>query len=135
MPGDVLDAAYADELVAAAAAFPGGRGKIHIIVNNAGYTWDGVIHRMGDAQWETMLALHDLVQSGKVRYIGASNLKTWQLAEMMNIAERHGWTKFVSVQVEHSLLYRTEVRSPAGAQPCVMVPSEADCRAHYRRRR
>lgn len=57
MPGDVLDAAYADELVARAAAF-GGRGRIHIIVNNAGYTWDGVIHKMGDAQWETMLALH-----------------------------------------------------------------------------
>ncbi|PIL27163.1 transporter [Ganoderma sinense ZZ0214-1] len=57
---------------------------------------------------ETMKALHDLVQSGKVRYIGASNLKTWQLAEMMNIAERNGWTKFVSIQVEHSLLYRNE---------------------------
>ena len=60
---------------------------------------------------ETMKALHDLVQSGKVRYIGASNLKTWQLAEMTSIAERNGWTTFVSVQVEHSLLYRNEVRS------------------------
>ena len=59
---------------------------------------------------ETMKALHDLVQSGKVRYIGASNLKTWQLAEMTNIAERNGWTTFVSVQVEHSLLFRAEVR-------------------------
>ncbi|KAM5543838.1 hypothetical protein V8D89_002455 [Ganoderma adspersum] len=57
---------------------------------------------------ETMKALHDLVQSGKVRYIGASNLKTWQLAEMTGIAERNAWTTFVSVQVEHSLLYRTE---------------------------
>ncbi|PIL27164.1 transporter [Ganoderma sinense ZZ0214-1] len=53
---------------------------------------------------ETMKALHD----GKVRYIGASNLKTWQLAEMTAIAERNGWTTFVSIQVEHSLLYRTE---------------------------
>ena len=60
---------------------------------------------------ETMRALHDLVQSGKVRYIGASNLKTWQLAEMTGITERNGWTTFVSVQVEHSLLYRNEVRS------------------------
>ena len=59
---------------------------------------------------ETMKALHDLVQSGKVRYIGASNLKTWQLAEMTSIAERNGWTTFVSIQVEHSLLYRNEVR-------------------------
>ena len=58
---------------------------------------------------ETMKALHDLVQSGKVRYLGASNLKTWQLAEMNRVAELHGWTQFVSIQLEYSLLYRTEV--------------------------
>ncbi len=69
---------------------------------------------------ETMKALHDLVQSGKVRYLGASNLKTWQLAEMTSIAERNGWTKFVSVQVEHSLLYRNEARSP-GPGPLRLV--------------
>ncbi|KAI1792210.1 Aldo/keto reductase [Ganoderma leucocontextum] len=57
---------------------------------------------------ETMKALHDLVQSGKVRYLGASNLKTWQLAELTSIVERNGWTTFVSIQVEHSLLYRNE---------------------------
>ncbi|KAI0704550.1 Aldo/keto reductase [Earliella scabrosa] len=57
---------------------------------------------------ETMKALHDLVQSGKVRYLGASNLKTWQLAEMNRVAEVHGWTQFVSIQLEYSLLYRTE---------------------------
>lgn len=57
---------------------------------------------------ETMKALHDLVVSGKVRYIGACNLKAWQFAEMNHIAEIKGWTQFVSMQVEHSLLYRTE---------------------------
>ena len=60
---------------------------------------------------ETMKALHDLVQIGKVRYLGASNLRTWQLAEMNRVAEVNGWTPFVSTQVEYSLLYRTEVRA------------------------
>ncbi|THH21109.1 hypothetical protein EW146_g373 [Bondarzewia mesenterica] len=57
---------------------------------------------------ETMKALHDLVTSGKVRYIGACNLKTWQFAEMNHVAQRNGWTQFISMQIEHSLLYRTE---------------------------
>ncbi|KAM3543771.1 hypothetical protein ARSEF1564_003324 [Beauveria bassiana] len=56
VPGDVLDKTYLQVLVDRAAAF--GNGKIHIIVNNAGYTWDGVIHKMTDQQWETILALH-----------------------------------------------------------------------------
>lgn len=49
VPGDVLDKGYFDVLVKKAAEFGG--GKIHIIVNNAGYTWDGVIHKMSDKQW------------------------------------------------------------------------------------
>ncbi|KAI0942653.1 hypothetical protein AcW1_003226 [Taiwanofungus camphoratus] len=57
---------------------------------------------------ETMKALHDLVVSGKVRYLGACNMRTWQFAEMNHVAEVNGWTKFVSIQVEHSLLYRPE---------------------------
>lgn len=48
---------------------------------------------------ETMRALHDVVQSGKVRYIGASSMRTWQFALLNDTAERHGWTKFVSMQV------------------------------------
>ena len=52
----MLDAAYIDTLVQKAAAF--GEGKLHIIVNNAGFTWDGVIHKMTDKQWDTILALH-----------------------------------------------------------------------------
>ncbi|CCM04375.1 uncharacterized protein FIBRA_06549 [Fibroporia radiculosa] len=57
---------------------------------------------------ETMKALHDLIIAGKVRYIGASNLRAWQLAEMNHVAEKNGWTPFVSIQVEHSLIYRPE---------------------------
>ncbi|KAF9074589.1 NADP-dependent oxidoreductase domain-containing protein [Rhodocollybia butyracea] len=59
---------------------------------------------------ETMKALHDLVQSGKVRYIGASSMRCWQFARMNEVAEKHGWTKFVSMQNEYSLLYREEER-------------------------
>lgn len=58
---------------------------------------------------ETMRALHDLVQSGKVRYIGASSMRCWQFSEMNAVAERNGWTTFVSMQSEYSLLYREEV--------------------------
>lgn len=59
---------------------------------------------------ETMKALHDLVQSGKVRYIGASSMRAWQFAHLNEVASRHGWTKFVSMQNQYSLLYREEVR-------------------------
>ncbi|KAG6819566.1 hypothetical protein H0H93_010696 [Arthromyces matolae] len=59
---------------------------------------------------ETMKALHDLVESGKVRYIGACNLRTWQFALMNEVAEKRGWTKFVSMQSQYSLLYREEER-------------------------
>ena len=58
---------------------------------------------------ETMKALHDLVQSGKVRYIGASSMRTWEFQYMNDVASRHGWTEFVSMQNEVSLLYREEV--------------------------
>jgi aryl-alcohol dehydrogenase-like predicted oxidoreductase len=59
---------------------------------------------------ETMEALHDLVRSGKVRYIGASSMFAYQFAMMQQCAERHGWTKFVSMQNHYSLLYREEER-------------------------
>ncbi|KAJ6785597.1 hypothetical protein PWT90_00469 [Aphanocladium album] len=65
VPGDVLDKAYLQLLVEKAAAF--GNGKIHIIVNNAGYTWDGVIHKMTDQQWETIIALHATAPFNLVR--------------------------------------------------------------------
>lgn len=56
VPGDIMSASYIQSLVSQAASF--GNGKIHIIVNNAGYTWDGVIHKMTDKQWDTIIALH-----------------------------------------------------------------------------
>ncbi|KAF2714941.1 aldo-keto reductase [Pleomassaria siparia CBS 279.74] len=59
---------------------------------------------------ETMKALHDLVQSGKVRYIGASSMWTYQFARMQFIAEKNGWTKFVSMQNRYNLCYREEER-------------------------
>ncbi|WP_420309735.1 aldo/keto reductase [Streptomyces sp. YS-B37] len=59
---------------------------------------------------ETMEALHDLVKAGKVRYIGASSMFAWQFAKHQHVAERHGWTKFVSMQNHYNLLYREEER-------------------------
>ncbi|EXK25652.1 alcohol dehydrogenase [Fusarium oxysporum f. sp. melonis 26406] len=59
---------------------------------------------------ETMKALHDLVQSGKVRYIGASSMWATQFAQLQFCAEKNGWTKFVSMQDQYNLLYREEER-------------------------
>ena len=59
---------------------------------------------------ETMKALHDLVVSGKVRYIGASAMYAWQFAKAQAVAENNGWTKFVSMQNHLNLLYREEER-------------------------
>lgn len=59
---------------------------------------------------ETMEALHDLVKSGKVRYIGASAMYAWQFAKAQAVAEKYGWTKFVSMQNHLNLLYREEER-------------------------
>jgi len=59
---------------------------------------------------ETMKALHDLVQSGKVRYIGASSMWAYQFANMQYVAEKNGWTKFISMQNHYSLCYREEER-------------------------
>ena len=70
-----------------------------------------IIHRADPSTpiEETMKALHDLVESGKVHYLGISNMHLWELAEMQAVAERNHWTKISCVQVEHSLLYRPEV--------------------------
>jgi 1-deoxyxylulose-5-phosphate synthase len=59
---------------------------------------------------ETMGALHDVVRAGKARYIGASSMWAWQFAEMQHVAERNGWTRFVSMQDHYNLLYREEER-------------------------
>jgi 1-deoxyxylulose-5-phosphate synthase len=59
---------------------------------------------------ETMEALHDVVKAGKARYIGASSMYAWQFAQMQFVAEKHGWTKFVSMQNHYNLVYREEER-------------------------
>ena len=63
---------------------------------------------------ETMEALHDVVKSGKVRYIGASSMYSWQFAKALYIADLHGWTRFVSMQNHYNLLYREEEREMMG---------------------
>lgn len=57
-----------------------------------------------------MKALHDLVEQGKVRYIGASSMYATQFARMQFVAERYGWTKFISMQNQYNMLYREEER-------------------------
>jgi 1-deoxyxylulose-5-phosphate synthase len=59
---------------------------------------------------ETMQALHDVVRSGKVRYIGASSMDAWQFAKAQFVAKSNGWTPFVSMQNHYNLLYREEER-------------------------
>jgi aryl-alcohol dehydrogenase-like predicted oxidoreductase len=57
-----------------------------------------------------MEALHDVVKAGKARYIGASSMAAWQFLKALQVAERHGWTRFVSMQNYVNLLYREEER-------------------------
>jgi 1-deoxyxylulose-5-phosphate synthase len=59
---------------------------------------------------ETMQALHDVVRAGKARYLGASSMHAWQFAKAQHVAERGGWTPFVSMQPHYNLVYREEER-------------------------
>jgi 1-deoxyxylulose-5-phosphate synthase len=70
------------------------------------------IHRWdyGTPIEETLEALHDIVKAGKARYIGASSMHAWQFARALAVSERHGWTRFVSMQNLVNLLYREEER-------------------------
>src|SRR5271163_173811 len=85
------------------------------------------IHRWDDATpiEETMEALHDVVKSGKARYLGASSMWAWQFAKAQHVAERNGWTRFVSMQNHWNLLYREEEREMAplcNDQGVAMIP-------------
>ena len=74
------------------------------------------IHRF-DAETpieETLEALHDVVKAGKARYIGASSMFAWQFCKALYLAERHGWTRVVSMQNPLNLLYREEEREMLG---------------------
>ena len=59
---------------------------------------------------ETMEALHDVVKAGKARYIGASSMYAWEFLKANHVAEKNGWTKFVTMQNHYSLMYREEER-------------------------
>jgi aryl-alcohol dehydrogenase-like predicted oxidoreductase len=63
---------------------------------------------------ETMEALHDVVKAGKARYLGASSMWAWQFAKMQHAADTHGWTRFVSMQNQYSLMQREEEREMFG---------------------
>ncbi len=63
---------------------------------------------------ETMEALHDVVKAGKARYLGASAMWAWQFAKLQEAAHLHGWTPFVSMQDQYSVLYREEEREMFG---------------------
>ncbi|KAL8838522.1 MAG: hypothetical protein Q9170_002102 [Blastenia crenularia] len=78
------------------------------------------IHRLDrdTPREEIMKALNDVVESGKVRYIGASSMAAWEFQTLQNIADKHGWHKFISMQNFHNLIYREEERE--------MIPYCAD---------
>jgi aryl-alcohol dehydrogenase (NADP+) len=59
---------------------------------------------------ETLAALHDIVRSGRARYLGASSMAVWEFAKLQYTAERNGWTKFISMQNHYNLVYREEER-------------------------
>jgi aryl-alcohol dehydrogenase-like predicted oxidoreductase len=70
------------------------------------------IHRWDDETpaEEILETLHSLVQAGKVRYLGASSMYAWQFARALYLADRYGWTRFVSMQPHYNLIYREEER-------------------------
>lgn len=59
---------------------------------------------------ETLQTLHEVVQAGKARYIGASSMYAWQFARMLHVSQVHGWARFVSMQNHYNLVYREEER-------------------------
>jgi 1-deoxyxylulose-5-phosphate synthase len=70
------------------------------------------IHRLDQATplEETLEALHDVVQAGKARYLGASSMHAWEFAKALRLQTMHGWTRFVSMQDHYNLLAREEER-------------------------
>jgi aryl-alcohol dehydrogenase-like predicted oxidoreductase len=74
------------------------------------------IHRFDPATpvEETMEALHDVVKAGKARYLGASSMWAWQFSKTQYTADLHGWTRFVSMQDQYSLMQREEEREMFG---------------------
>ena len=122
------DFAKRDEIVLATKV----HGKMHDGPNGAGLSRKAILSEMDKSlkrlqtdyvdlyqihRWdyhtpieETMEALHDLVKAGKARYIGASAMFAWQFQKALYAAEKHGWTRFVSMQNHLNLIYREEER-------------------------
>ncbi|MGW4785860.1 aldo/keto reductase [Streptomyces sp. NPDC004230] len=71
-----------------------------------------MIHRLDNETplEETLEALHDVVKSGKARYLGASSMHAWQFSKVLHLQERHGWARFVTMQDHYNLLAREEER-------------------------
>ena len=70
------------------------------------------IHRMDNSTplEETLEALHDMVQAGKARYLGASSMPAWQFSKALHAQKQHGWARFASMQDHYNLLAREEER-------------------------
>jgi 1-deoxyxylulose-5-phosphate synthase len=70
------------------------------------------IHRMDKATpiEETLEALHDVVEAGKARYLGASSMHAWEFSKVLHLQRAHGWAQFVSMQDHYNLLAREEER-------------------------
>jgi len=122
------DFARRDEVVIASKVFfpmgekpnQGGLSRVHIMnaiddsLRRLGTDYIDLyqIHRWdpNTAIEETLEALHDVVKSGKVRYIGASSMYTWQFSKSLYLADIKGWTRFVAMQNHYNLVYREEER-------------------------
>lgn len=59
---------------------------------------------------ETLEALHDVIKAGKVRYIGASSMHAWRFTKALYLSDKHGWSRFISMQPQYNLMYREEER-------------------------
>jgi 1-deoxyxylulose-5-phosphate synthase len=97
------------------------------------------IHRWDDATpiQETLSALNDVVKAGKARYIGASTMFAWQFCKALHLADRHAWTRFVSMQPHYNLLYREEEREMLGlckAEGIAVLPWSPLARGRLARR-
>jgi len=70
------------------------------------------IHRLDPTtpMEETLEALHDVVKTGKVRYLGASSMRAWEFSKALHLQKAHGWARFVSMQDHYNLLAREEER-------------------------
>jgi aryl-alcohol dehydrogenase-like predicted oxidoreductase len=70
------------------------------------------VHRWDDHTpiEETLEALHDVVKAGKARYLGASSMHAWQFCKALHLGDRHGWTRFISMQPHYNLMNREEER-------------------------